>query len=279
MARMIDMITYEKIEAPNLVEIKEGERIYTFDISTLCEYTNRYKKYNNPFTENPLPAKVIERIEKYNQIDVTIKTITGGEFNLAMKRNNTIAELFIEFSKKSNITDVPGIEIIYQGRCLLENLNKNIGSFGKNPLFYMKLILIRRYYEEQYILWEKYISKNSAEWLREYIPPYPRTLESQDEPTERGYIEIIDLILFAENNESLIKNLKDFIFLTGVKITTNEARMICNIIPDFPDKYICEHWIYSRVTDKYNLKPTSGIEAYYSLPEGVNNYDLQLNNP
>jgi hypothetical protein len=117
-----------------------------------------------------------------------------------------------------------------------------------------------------------------------------------DQPSREQYQHMAQIIYQSTGTmEQLIRDLAQYILRNNPKITAEQAKVLASLFPiNRPYEYAnvivgsvpysthlayptaLKHLIYSRIVDKWNLRPRYGVEGYYYRPpEDPPSYYLQ----
>jgi hypothetical protein len=284
---VIDPISAEIIPTDRLITIKEGKKVFCFDLDSLYKFYRSSGKFINPINNVELPKDVITKIRNYAERNL-VTIIFKSEYDirpteLTLPRDTELGQILFDINEKINIPNLRGrqnlgnlmltfdiegkTQRIYQYDLTIPMNNLN---FGKSFVFIVSDISKDPYinikHGELYPKLYKYASGKNIIWAdhAELIPEIYRSDPSPQEPASgpKDLKEFSDILLELNDPYGIL----DFVNNENIKILAEDTQKLIDIIDkkfkELNDKDFLKHLIYSRVVDKQNLKAT-GIARYY----------------
>lgn len=285
---IIDPFTTEPIPKNRLVSVKEGKKVYCFDLDSLYKNYKATNKFINPFTNKDLPADIVKKIKNYAEKNKTLVTFKPniprqdfGPTELEMDRDSELGQVLFDFNEKADDNKFRGRQNFGNFMMLVKIDGKihriseydlttpmNSLKFDTPFTFIVQDLTLDPYIRvkqgELYPRIYKYAHGKNIPWADTNLIPeiYHRDPPALDQPGKNDLKEFADILMeledpvgiadFVVNQEKLKILAKDTVIL---------QELIDNKFEGEYKKYL-EHILYSRVVDKQNLK-ARGIEGQY----------------
>lgn len=284
---IIDPFTVEPIPRERLVSIKEGAKVYCFDLDSLYKNYRGSGKLINPFTNKEFPAELVKKIRDYGERNKTtvrfVSPLKPGlePRELVMDRDAELGQVLFDFNEKVS-------EPYMRGRQNLGNFMLNVKIDGKNHrlseydlttpmntlnfggpfVFTVQDLQLDPYRRvkigELYPRIYKYASGKNIPWAETNLIPdiYHGDPPAQDQPGANDLREFTEILVDLDDPTGIA----DFVVnQEQLKILAEDVPILEEFIDSKfkgNDNRYLKHLLYSRVVDKQNLK-ARGIEASY----------------
>jgi hypothetical protein len=284
---IIDAITFEPIPVDQHITVPSGETTYHFNITTLVSLlASNPVAFVNPFTQQPFDEAVTRRVREHSQVTIRFEVLSLTEprhpREFQVPGYTSLGEVILGLLQQSvpkltQLSDLFAVDIISQKdrhSVYKQDLSMAIGTLPEyQRLRAVSVSMNPRAHtlpREMYPRWAAFArGTNRPELLakipRIYLEPPP----IHPDPSDQDYVTLQEVIeAFPALDQLIIQVMQ---ICAPLRITAAQAQELEDTIetrfPQNKQNWVVEHLIYSRVVDKFNLRPHSGIQGYYYQDE------------